>query len=168
MRRKLLLLSLLALLCATVNAQMSQFEALYIYNIAKDIGWPESDANKDLTIVVIGDNSLYSDLAKLAQTRKVGSRTMVVSEAASINGLPAADIVFLGEAKSGLITNLVTLQQGKTTLIISGKAGQCTHGAGIAFVPENGKLQFQISDNNIRKNGLSASKRLITMGIAVD
>ena len=58
----------MALICSMAGAQMAQFQALYIYNFAKNISWPAEDASKDLVITVIGDNELGSELTKLAKT----------------------------------------------------------------------------------------------------
>lgn len=156
------------LLCGVCKAQMAQFQALYIYNFAKNIGWPSEDGSKDLVITVVGDNDLAAELNKLAATKSIGSRKVVVKESATTNGIQKSDIVFLGESKSSQIASLITAQEGNKNLIVSGKNGQCGQGAGIAFLSEGGKLKFEISNKNISKRGLQVSQKLLQLGTEVD
>lgn len=167
--RKFLMTAIVALTCTMASAQgMSQFQALYIYNFAKNIGWPAADAQKDFVITVIGDNDLSAELNKLAATKAIGSRKVVVKESATTNGLQKSDIVFLGESKAGQIASLVSAQEGNTNLIVSGKKGLCGQGAGISFLSEGGKLKFEISNKNISKRGLQVSAKLLQLGTQVD
>ncbi len=163
------ILSLLFLLvCMAASAQMSQFQALYIYNFAKNIGWPAEDATKDLVITVIGDNSLAAELNKLAATKAIGARKVIVKESATPNGIQKSDIVCLGESKSSQIGTLISAQEGNKNLIVSCKKGQCAQGAGISFLSEGGKLKFEISNKNISKRGLQVSQKLLQLGTEVD
>ncbi len=166
--KNFILLLLLALTSVVGRAQMAQFQALYIYNFAKNIGWPAEDNSKDLVITVIGDNSLASELNKLAATKAIGSRKVVVKESVTPNGIQKSDIVCLGEAKSSQIDALVSAQAGNKNLIVSCKKGQCAQGAGISFLSEGGKLKFEISNKNISKRGLQVSQKLLQLGIEVD
>ncbi|MCQ2237356.1 MAG: YfiR family protein [Bacteroidales bacterium] len=166
MRKLLFLSAVLLLLCNVCRAQMAQFQALYIYNFAKNIGWP--DGSSELVITVIGDNDLMSELSRLATSKNVGSRKVIVKESATTNGIPKSDIIYLGESKAGQIGTLLANQEGNKNLIVCGKKGQCANGAGISFLNEGGKLQFEISNKNISKRGLQVSQKLLTLGTAVD
>ncbi len=164
--KKVLLTIMLMLGVLSAGAQIAQFQALYIYNFAKNIGWPPEDASKDLVITVIGDNGLATELNKLAATKVIGSRKVVVKESATSNGIQKSDIVCLGESKSSQIAALVSAQN--KNLIVSCKNGQCAQGAGISFRTENGKLKFEISNRNISKRGLQVSQKLLQLGTEVD
>lgn len=168
MRKTLLLSIVMLFMCTICKAQMAQFQALYIYNFAKNIGWPSEDASKDMVITVIGDNDLASELNKLAVSKAVGARKVVVKESATANGLQKSDIIFLGESKSGLLSGLLSAQEGNKNLIVCGKSGQCGNGAGISFLSEGGKLKFEISNKNISKRGLQVSQKLLQLGTQVD
>lgn len=163
------IVSILLIVLGTVcYAQMAKFQALYVYNFAKNIGWAAEDNNRDLVITVVGDNDLVGELSNLAKTKKVGTRSVVVKEFATVNALPQSDIICLGEAKSGQIGALVSNQAGNKTLIVSGKKGQCANGAGISFFADGSKLNFEISEKNIKSRGLNVLQKLLQLGVKVD
>lgn len=166
--KTLMAVVLVAIAGVSAEAQLAQFEALYIYNFAKNIGWPSEDAANELVITVIGDNDLAAELSKLANTKTIGSRKVVIKESATVNGVQKSDIIFLGEAKASQIGALLSAQQGNKNLIVCGKRGQCANGSGISMLSEGGKLKFEISNKNISKRGLQVSQKLLALGTEVD
>lgn len=60
--RKLILLVFAIAICSAASAQMAKFQALYLFQFAKNTSWPQEDAGKPFVIAVIGDNSLSSEL----------------------------------------------------------------------------------------------------------
>lgn len=150
-----------------VVAQMAKYQALYIYNFAKNTSWPMEDANKDLVITIIGDKELTQELKTLAAAKTIVNRNIVVRSAASISTVGNSDIICLGESKSSQINLVVNDQAGKNTLIVSSKQGQCANGAGIAFTSADGKLGYEISKKNINNGGLRVDSRLMDLGTEV-
>lgn len=168
MLKRLLVFVAFITVAYTASAQMAQFKALYVYNFAKNVGWPDSDGGSEFVITIVGDNELSSELEKLAKSRMIGSRKVVVKQAATANNVGTSQIVYLGEAKSSQMSSLVAMSLGKKTLVIGGKPGLCAQGACIAFVPVDGKLKYEISNNNIKKSGLSVAVKILQLGIEVN
>lgn len=100
MMRKLILFVFALMLCAAAPAQMAKFQALYLFQFAKNTSWPQEDAGKPFVIAVIGDNALSSELRAVVNNKKVGDRPVKVVESATATGLPKSDIIYLGESKS--------------------------------------------------------------------
>ncbi|MBQ3634322.1 MAG: YfiR family protein [Bacteroidales bacterium] len=146
------------------QAQMAKFQALYLLQFAKNTSWPTEDNAKPFVITVVGDNALASELKSIASSKTVGSRKIEVAEAATASGLSKSDIIFLGESKSAQMGSLVSAQSGNKVLIVSGAKGMCSQGAGISFVPEGGKLNFEIHEGNIAKNGLKVTQKIVQLG----
>lgn len=165
--KRFLTLIVATLLCYCANAQMAKFQALYLFQFAKNTSWPAEDEGKGFVITVIGDNSVASELKSIVNNKTIGSRKITVGEAATASGLPKSDIIYLGEAKSNQIGSLVSAQSGNKVLIVSGTKGQCAQGAGIAFAPDGGKLNFEINEGNIGKNGLKVTPKLVSLGKVV-
>ena len=157
------------LLCQAVSAygQMSKFQALYLFQFAKNTNWPVEDDSKPFSITVVGDNSVASELKAVVGNKTIGSRKISVSSSATATGLPKSDIIYLGESKSAAISQLVSAQAGNKVLIVSGTSGHCSQGAGISFVANGGKLNFEIHEGNIAKHGLKVTPKLVSLGTAV-
>ena len=165
--RKFLLFVVAIFVCSFAGAQMAKFQALYLFNFAKNTSWPTEDAGKPFVLTVVGDNAVASELKTIVANKQVGDRKIQVVEAPTASGIAKSDIIYLGESKSGQISSLVSAQAGNKCLIVSGTKGQCSQGAGIAFVPEGGKLNFEIHEGNIAKNGLKVTPKLVSLGKAV-
>lgn len=164
MKKIITLAVILFTVAVAAQAQVAQFQALYIYNFAKNTGWPPADANREIVITVIGDNALAAELTKFAKTRKIGTRSVIVKHVSSVTAVEKSDIIFLGEGKSGQISALNSSQAGQTVLIITGRSGLCSNGASISFVAEDGKLNYEISNENIKDHGLTVSQKLLSLG----
>lgn len=168
MKKLILTLCLVALAASLAQAQMAKFQALYIFQFAKNVNWPVEDNDKPLVITVVGDKTLSQELKNIVNGKMVGARKISVMEAVTSSGLAKSDIVFLGESKGAQINQLVAAQSSNKVLIVSGTKGQCAQGAGIAFVADGGKLNFEIHEGNIHKNGLKVTSKLTTLGKKID
>ena len=164
--KKIILLFALAIagMFTTASAQMAKFQALYLLQFAKNTSWPAEDSNKPFVMTVIGDNALSAELKTIVVNKTIGNRKITINESPTATGLPKSDIIYLGESKSGQIGSLVSAQSGNKVLIVSGTKGQCSQGAGIAFAADGGKLNFEIHEANIGKNGLKVTPKLVSLG----
>lgn len=166
--KRLLFISLFLLVFAfSGKAQLVQFKALYIYNIAKYIGWPDYDSTNDLIITVIGDNQTACELQKLAEMRKVGLRKVVVKQAGTVAAATHSHMIYIAETKATQIP-AACAKFSEETIIISAMKGQCSSGAMISFVNADGKLSYEISSKNIAKSGLTVSRKLYDLGKEVN
>ncbi len=152
------------LICSCASAQLSKFQALYLMQFAKNTSWPQEDNGKPFVITVVADNALATELKSIAATKSIGNRQIQIIEAATVTGLAKSDIIYLGESKSNQMSSLVSAQSKNKVLIVSGAKSMCSHGAGISFVPEGGKLNFEIHEGNIAKNGLKVTPKIVALG----
>jgi hypothetical protein len=166
MRKSIPLLILMALLCsASVKAdQMAKFKALFLFNFAQNIGWPGEAVSGEFVITIVGDDHIVKELTELAKSRSVGANKLVVKKASSIESIENTHIVYLAPGKCNMLPGLLALKKNEPILIVGGENGLCQKGAGIAFVMSEGRLGFQISPDNIDRNGLKTSSRLIGLG----
>lgn len=94
--KKYLFAFLMLILCSTFSdAQMAKFQALYIFQFAKNTSWPQEDAGKPLVVTVVGDNALSTELKAIVNNKRVGDRPIKVVDAATSSGLPKSDIIYL-------------------------------------------------------------------------
>ena len=169
MRKLILLFCVICLgaMISEVKGQTATFKALFLYNFTKNIEWPASSSSNEVTIVVLGDDEIYTELEKIAKVKKVGNKSIKIVSAKSIRDIGDANIVFLGSNKSSLMQSLSHEQEGKPILIVADKKGMCKHGAGISFLTVNGKLRYEISPAIIAAHDLKVTQKVVSLGIKV-
>jgi hypothetical protein len=168
--RKIKLFMLLCF-CASslsIHAQNEKFKALYMYNFTKYIEWPGSQKNGDFIIGILGNSSITTELRVIAEKKTVGSQPIVVKVYNTVDQIDHCHILFIPSGKSALISAVIAKTAGKNTLIICEKNGMATQGAGINYVMDGDKLKYEISKNNIKRNGLLVNSSLLTLGVVVD
>ena len=169
MKKKYLIL-LCLLLCKVfiVSAQNEKFKALFIYNYTKYIEWPTSQRDGDFVIGVLGNSTLADELKTISQKQKVGNRNIVVKVFSTADEIDNCHILFIASGKSSALPSAIQKSSGRSTLIITDKDGLARQGACINFVTDGSKLNYEISKQNIEKNGLSVSSSLLSLGKPVE
>lgn len=167
MQKLKLMALLLTLCCSFVSGQTAQFKALFLYNFAQNINYPEQSLNGKFVITVIGEPEIASELKELAKSRKVGSHTLIVKESNSIDNIEESQIIYLASRLSNQMSALQSGQKGKPVLLVGNQEGLHAQGAGISFIMVEGKLRFEICPKNIEGHGIKCSSKLTSLGIDV-
>jgi hypothetical protein len=135
-----------------------------IYNFSRYINWPEERKSGDFIITIVGSKEVYNEISRLTQSMKVGLQPIHIKYAASVNELGGFQhIVFINDWQSGKIGTVKQRTSGSSTLIVTETEGMIGRGSMINFIPVNGLMEFEISQDNLRKNRLTASTVLERM-----
>jgi YfiR/HmsC-like len=135
-------------------------KAAYLLNFAKFVDWPtEESPATQLTICVIGDDPFGNALDQLVQGEAVGERRIVVQRHAGAPQHGKCDVAFLGKTTreqprilEELGPGVLTVGEGETFL---------RSGGIIAFVIENRKVRFDVSQTAARNASVRLSSRLL-------
>ena len=150
------------------SAQVAKIQALYLFQFAKNIGWPEGDADKDFVVAVVGDPEVASELRNIAENKRVGNRKIEVRELNSTKTMEGVNILYVAGSKNSMLVSAAATASKNKTLLVSGEKGQCVNGASISFFKLDGnKLGFEISERNVKRSGLSVSPKLLNLGKSV-
>nr|WP_321450151.1 YfiR family protein [uncultured Carboxylicivirga sp.] len=171
MKKIIVLLLILFAIGSTEQAfcQMTKFKALFLYNFTQNVEWPnESISPEEFIITVVGDADMAKELQKLAEVKKVGAKSMVIKQTNQIKDISHSHVIFLGSNKSNLINQLASQHKAEPILLVSSKQGLCSNGAAICFTTVDGKLRYEISENNIKKRNLEVNTKLLSLGIKVN
>lgn len=167
MKKKIIYLLMLGVV-PMVNAQNStRYEALFVYNFTRYIQWPNSNS-QEFVIGVLGKSNIYTELLSITANKKIGSSAIVVKQFSNASEMGKCQVLVVSNEASAQVTALAAQLQGKNTLIITERQGLSKKGASICFAIEDGKQKFEISKNNVAKNGLMVNNQLLDMGIVVD
>ncbi len=167
MTRKTILTSLVLILCLTANGQQSMFKALFMFNFAKYIEWPNNSSQEEFIIGVYGNDEIVTELKKLAAARKINNKTIVVKSVNNPSEVPNANLFYIPQKQSANINSVASFFSGKPTLIISDKANLCSQGAGINYVMIGGKMKYEVCRKNIVSHQLNVDPKLISLGIEI-
>lgn len=151
-----------------LNAQHEKFKALFLYNFIKNVEWPQSYAQGDLIIGVLGASSISKELETIAGTQKAGNQSMKVRIFSTIEEIVNCHIIYVSPNKAGMLNPLLSKLNGHATLIVSDNKGGIQQGAGINFIMDGDKLKFEICRQHIEQKGLKVSASLLNLGISVN
>jgi hypothetical protein len=166
MKKKLIALVMI-LMSLSLTGQQSMFKALFMFNFAKYIEWPNQESEREFIIGVYGYDDIINELNKLAAARKINNRTIVVKKVKSPDEVPNAHLFFIPSGNSDQIEEVTAFYAGKPTLIVSDKANLCKKGAGINYATIGGKMKFEVCKQNIISHDLNVHPKLISLGIEV-
>ncbi len=157
------------MLCLSLSlfSQQSMFKALFMFNFAKYIEWPTHSSQDEFIIGIYGNDDIVPELKKLANSKKVNNRSIIVKSVKSPSEVANAQLFFIPESKSDKIEEVTSFFKGKSTLIISDKKGACSNGSAINYILQEGKLKYEICRKNIEYHKLKVDQKLISLGIEV-
>lgn len=151
------------------NSSNAKIKATFIYNFTKYIDWPEKYKEGNFVIGVLGTTSFYNDLTTLLSKKSVGGQNFEVKSYTTIESVSTVcHILFIPAENSGMLPDVLKKLKGKSTLIVTEKAGMAKQGSGINFVVDNNKQRFELNKNNVEKYNLRVSSTLTALAIAVE
>ena len=145
----------------------SKMKAIFIMNFTRYIEWPESYREGNFVVGVVGNSPLYTELIKMAKTKKVASQTLEIRKFDEIGDIAKCHILYVSENKSQDILSVVSQVKQNSTLIITAKEGLVDKGSGINFVVKNNRQKFELNKKNVEKKQLKVSANLEVLAVSV-
>jgi len=156
----ILLIVLSLLVASQAKAQEEKYIGLFIYNFTKYFDWPDNMKTDDFVIDIIGHKSVYEELTRLTQGKKVGTQNIVIKHFDSPQNLDKSNIIFVGHWQSRSIQNILTQVGNNSTLIISEMDGMLDKGSAINFVIRDGTIKFEMNAGAVKEKHLKTDPRL--------
>lgn len=151
----------------SVKAQKEKYHSLFIYNFSKYVKWPEGEQSGDFVIGVLGKSTITKTLEAMAVNKKVNGSSIIVKQYSDPSEVQGCHILYVAEAESGKISQIVAATSGKSILIVSDKPGMAEKGAVINFVEKEGKIKFELNQHYAESRGLKVSGSLVSLAILV-
>jgi hypothetical protein len=140
--------------------------SLFVYNFMKYIEWPEG--NGEFVVGILGDSPIIKELQNLAKTKKPRGRTLVVKKITTLDEAANCQLVYVSDAKSSMLKQLVEKVKGKPVLVVGEREGMARKGAALSFMTdEDDTLKFEINKAALEKNGLKIPAVLSNLGILI-
>ena len=145
----------------------AKIKAVFIYNFTKYIEWPQPYKEGDFTIGVIGETSLYSELIKMTETKKVANQTLEVKKYNSLSDVSKCHILYVCKDKSPQLSEILKKIKNNSTLIVTEESGLADKGAGINFIIKENRQKFELNKGNIERYKLKVSSNLEALAFTV-
>lgn len=148
-----------------IKAQVidSKYEALFIYNFTKNIEWPRNDGHSEFIIGVLGKGDIVNELQKMAASKMVGDRKIIIKIYETIENIEHCHILFISKKQSTQITIAQQKLAGMSTLYVTESPGMAQNGSGINLVSKVNKIVFEINTKNLKQNSLKISNSLLNL-----
>lgn len=162
-------LSVLIAFCTIVlvQAQNYKLHSVFIYSFTRYVQWPDAYNNGDFTIHVLGESPITEELKAMAQSRKVGERTIKIIKINSPAEIKPCNILFVPSSRSAQLNEVINKVSNQSILIITEDPGLGAKGSNINFINKDGKLAFELNQSAVNKQGFKVSVELTRLAILI-
>lgn len=160
------------LLCSGVSsrAQSVDYKAqvLFMYNFMKYTNWPTPVG--DFRITVYGNSPIVAELKKLAMVKKTpNGKSIVVTEVMDARSITECEMLYIPDAKSKDLEEIINAIKDKPVLIITQRDGLVKKGACINFfIQDDDRLGFTVSIKNLEARKLKIGSELTILAEVVN
>jgi hypothetical protein len=140
-------------------------QTLFIYNFSRLIEWPANYRTGPFVIGVLGASEVSVELESYTKGKKVGAQDISVIRYKTPQEISTCHILFVPFAKTKQVAEILGVLNGKSTLIITEKAGALEEGSAINFVILQDKMKFELKPENALKFGIKFSSKLQEMSM---
>jgi hypothetical protein len=162
------LATIIALLFASVaymQTTIPKAQTLFIYNFSRLIEWPANSRSGPFIIGVLGASEVTVELEAYTKGKKVGAQDINVIRYKTPQEITTCHILFVPFSKTKQVPEILGILNGKSTLIITEKAGALDEGSAINFVILQDKMKFELKPENAVKFGIKFSSKLQEMSM---
>lgn len=150
-----------------VNAQKEKFHSLFIYNFSKYIKWPDDQQTDKFVIGVLGSSEMVKILEATAASKKVNGASIVVKQFKSPEEIKDCQILYVAQGESSRINEVVSSTANRSILIVTDKPGLAKKGGVINFIEQEGKIKFELNQQDAESRGLKVSSSLASLAVIV-
>lgn len=165
MKRLFILFFLAFTISVAGYSQISNAQAMFLYNFSRLIKWPETSSQGDFVFGVFGNQEVYNSLVSITKGKKVGIQPITVKYFKDTKEISACHIIFISNNRLSQFNEVVSRLQNKSSLIVTETQGMLSSGSTIDFVVAENKLRYMLSEENARKNNLVLSRNLQDMAM---
>jgi len=143
-------------------------QAVYLFDFAKFVRWPEGEEHSTLTICVAGQKGYASSLTRLAKGEQIDSRPLAVRVVQTAADVTGCDILFVGISAKDQETAMLAATAGKPVLTVSDIPGFLDSGGMIQFVVIDQRVRFSVDLRSATHSGIGLSSELLKVAVKVN
>ena len=141
-------------------ASESQLKAAYLVNFLKYVEWPGPPAT--MTICLLGRTGLESHLAPY-EGRSINGRELRVRRVANREQATDCQELFVPESEEARAAEALAWVAGKPVLTVGEAEDFLAKGGGIVLVAAEGRIQFELSQDAVKRAGLKVDSPMLRL-----
>jgi uncharacterized protein DUF4154 len=147
-----------------------QVKAVFLYNFAKFVDWPQPVGNASLdpfVIGVLGDDPFGNVLDQALLGKSVNGRPLRVRRFKRAEDAKACQIVFISSSEGKHLQFILQSLKGTSVLTVGDTKGFADLGGVINFILEDDRVHFEINVDAAESAGLKISSKLLSLAKVV-
>jgi hypothetical protein len=148
-----------------------EVKAVFLFNFAQFIDWPESalaDTNAVFVIGVLGEDPFGAVLDQIVSGERIRGRPLTVRRFRKQEDARGCHLVFVSRSEKGHLTDIVRRLGGQGILTVSDVESFSRLGGMITFKMVQGRVQFEINVAAAEKEGFRLSAKLLRVAQLVN
>ena len=141
-------------------------KAAILFKITKFITWPSPKTS--LTICIIGDGSLNSEIQKINRKFSMGRRLSITHKVPGAPLEKLCEIVFIHNTERSVIGTVLDKLREKPVLTISDSEQFTQQGGVVELFRTGNKIRFAINRNSVKDSQLTISSKLLNLAKIVE
>jgi hypothetical protein len=143
-------------------------KAAFLYSFGRYVEWPKDafdERSGAFVIGVCGEDPIGQVLDRIAQSKTIQGRRIIIQKMATIEELQPCHILFVSHSipPAQQIT-VINKMRDKATLLVGEVPGFAERGGGINFFVEGGTVRFEINVEAVRQEKLMLDAKLLNLG----
>ena len=146
-----------------------QVKAVFLYNFAKFVEWPEtalSSSMAPLNICILGKNPFDGSL-DVIRDKTVRGKSLIVTRNPSIEKLGSCHVLFISASEKNQLSQIIRSLKNVSVLTVGDMEGFTLTGGMINLVMRDNKVAFDINLKSARHAGLRISSQLLRLANTV-
>lgn len=135
-------------------------KASFLYQFSSNNDWPAEVKKGKFLIGVLGDHSLYTELASRYGSKPVGSQVLEALELIDLPENKTLHILFVDKSKKAELPRIIKALAGKHTLIVTNWEGALSQGAAINFKTVESNIRYELSEKATIERGISLGVKI--------
>jgi YfiR/HmsC-like len=156
--------------CQAAEFTEYQLKALFLFNFAKYVEWPEQafpGTNAPITIGIVGRDDFGDYLPGTVRDKTVGGRTFIIRHLSDKDNPQGCEILFISDSESSHVREILAKTAGLPILTVGEDKAFAENGGMIDFILKNDNVRFDVNLIPADKDGLKISSKLLAVADAV-
>ncbi len=145
-------------------AQEYQVKAVFLYNFANFIRWPQTafaNHQAPFNICILGLDPFQQEIDVTVKNEQINKHAVKVKRLNSMINVDWCQILFISRSEAAHFTTILNFIRKRPILTVSDIDDFVTKGGMIQFFKYRKRMRFYIAHNTIKESGLQASANLL-------